>query len=123
MAAAAAIAVAAGLCRTPVLLLLSVLPSLLLSVGMAAAAATAAAAGFCHKAMKAAITNVSLHCYLLFMMKRSACVQGPFARHCHPREEHLLPLMVAAGAARCRQAQVTFNEKIMGAKVSGFMWN
>ncbi|KAL3158873.1 hypothetical protein ABBQ32_011589 [Trebouxia sp. C0010 RCD-2024] len=49
--------------------------------------------------------------------------QGPAARLCHPREEHLLPLMVAAGAACCSQAQVIFNEKLMGATVSGYIWN
>lgn len=62
-------------------------------------------------------------CKFLMMITRHACVQGPHARACHPREEHLLPLMVAAGAARCSQAQVTFNEKLMGAKLSGFIWN
>lgn len=49
--------------------------------------------------------------------------QGPSARLCHPREEHLLPLMVAAGAAEYSQAEVTFDEKLMGAKVSGYIWN
>lgn len=49
--------------------------------------------------------------------------QGPSARLCHPREEHLLPLMVAAGAAHCGQAQVTFDEELLGAKVSGYIWN
>ena len=57
------------------------------------------------------------------MVTWQACLQGPYARVCHPREEHLLPLMVAAGAARCSQAHVTFNEKLMGAKLSGFIWN
>ncbi len=50
-------------------------------------------------------------------------MQGPSARLCHPREEHLLPLMVAAGAAHCGQAQVTFDEELLGAKVSGYVWN
>lgn len=50
-------------------------------------------------------------------------MQGPSARLCHPREEHLLPLMVAAGAACCEQAQVSFDEKLMGAKVSGYVWS
>ena len=30
--------------------------------------------------------------------------------------------MVAAGAARCGQAQVTFDEKLMGVKVSSYLW-
>ncbi|KAA6425496.1 MAG: aromatic ring-opening dioxygenase catalytic subunit [Trebouxia sp. A1-2] len=49
--------------------------------------------------------------------------QGPSARLCHPTEEHLLPLMVAAGAAHYGQAQVTFDEELLGAKVSGYIWN
>ena len=31
--------------------------------------------------------------------------------------------MVAAGAARCSQALVTFDEELMGAKLSGYIWN
>lgn len=31
--------------------------------------------------------------------------------------------MVAAGAAEYSQAEVTFDEKLMGAKVSGYIWN
>ena len=55
--------------------------------------------------------------------KDGVCMQGPSARLCHPREEHLLPLMVAAGAAGCGQARVTFDENLMGAKVSGYIWD
>jgi len=50
-------------------------------------------------------------------------MKGPSAQLCHPREEHLLPLMVAAGAAHCGQAQVTFDEELLGARVSGYIWN
>jgi aromatic ring-opening dioxygenase catalytic subunit (LigB family) len=38
----------------------------------------------------------------------------------HPREEHLLPLMVAAGAAACDRGRRVYNEAIMGAVTSGF---
>lgn len=49
--------------------------------------------------------------------------QGPSARACHPREEHLLPLMVAAGAANFEQAAAPFDEEMMSVKVSGFLWS
>jgi len=40
------------------------------------------------------------------------------AREAHPREEHLLPLMVCAGAAGKDRGTITFSDRIMGAKVS-----
>ncbi|HBT87541.1 MAG TPA: class III extradiol ring-cleavage dioxygenase [Desulfobacter postgatei] len=39
---------------------------------------------------------------------------APAARHCHPREEHLMPLLVCAGAAGYRPAHKVFDVKIMG---------
>ena len=36
---------------------------------------------------------------------------APSARAAHPREEHLLPLMVAAGAAGDDPAELTYHEK------------
>jgi aromatic ring-opening dioxygenase catalytic subunit (LigB family) len=45
--------------------------------------------------------------------------RGPSARQCHPREEHLLPLMVAAGAAGADRGQRVFRDEVMGAIVSG----
>ena len=42
---------------------------------------------------------------------------APYARDAHPREEHLLPLMVCAGAAGPDRGKVTFSDRIMGAKV------
>jgi aromatic ring-opening dioxygenase catalytic subunit (LigB family) len=45
---------------------------------------------------------------------------APEARFAHPREEHLLPLMVAAGAADGEPARHAFGEPIMGAMTSGF---
>lgn len=35
---------------------------------------------------------------------------APYARQCHPREEHLLPLMVAVGAAEHDVANLTYHE-------------
>jgi aromatic ring-opening dioxygenase catalytic subunit (LigB family) len=50
--------------------------------------------------------------------------EAPEARNCHPREEHLLPLHVCFGAAHQLglQARNVFNDHLLGAKVSAFMW-
>jgi aromatic ring-opening dioxygenase catalytic subunit (LigB family) len=45
----------------------------------------------------------------------------PSARYCHPREEHLLPLHVCQGMAG-KQAEVVFNDKILGKRSVGFCW-
>ncbi len=45
---------------------------------------------------------------------------APAARFSHPREEHLLPLMVAAGAADDDPGTRVYHEAIMGATTSGF---
>lgn len=47
-----------------------------------------------------------------------AWAQAPAARAAHPREEHLLPLMVAAGAAGAERGVIAFNETFMGARIS-----
>jgi aromatic ring-opening dioxygenase catalytic subunit (LigB family) len=47
-------------------------------------------------------------------------VVGPAARQAHPREEHLLPLMVVAGAAGDDAGKVDFAAKVMGLRVSGY---
>lgn len=44
--------------------------------------------------------------------------RAPAARPSHPREEHLLPLMVAAGAAEEDPATVPLQTDLMGARVS-----
>jgi aromatic ring-opening dioxygenase catalytic subunit (LigB family) len=46
--------------------------------------------------------------------------EAPFARECHPREEHLLPLMVAAGAAGESRGTLAFHDVIGGKTISGF---
>lgn len=45
-------------------------------------------------------------------------VQAPRARDVHPREEHLLPLMVIAGAAGDDRGSITFNEDWMRVRIS-----
>ena len=45
---------------------------------------------------------------------------APQARACHPREEHLLPLMVAAGAAGDDPGRATFRGRIGGKAYSCF---
>jgi aromatic ring-opening dioxygenase catalytic subunit (LigB family) len=50
---------------------------------------------------------------------------APAARAAHPREEHLLPLMVAAGAAGDDAAQLTYHEEdfLGGLTVSSYRFN
>lgn len=48
--------------------------------------------------------------------------QAPRARTAHPREEHLLPLMVAAGAATTDSGQHIYRDQVLGAVVSGFQF-
>ena len=50
----------------------------------------------------------------------AAWEDAPGARLAHPREEHLLPLMVAAGAAGNEQGRKLFQDRVMGVTVSAF---
>jgi aromatic ring-opening dioxygenase catalytic subunit (LigB family) len=51
----------------------------------------------------------------------TAWAQAPAAREAHPREEHLLPLMIAAGAAADSLGQRVFSDTVMrGARISGY---
>jgi aromatic ring-opening dioxygenase catalytic subunit (LigB family) len=43
---------------------------------------------------------------------------APSARECHPREEHLLPLMVAAGAAGADRGRLGFRGEAMGVSIA-----
>jgi aromatic ring-opening dioxygenase catalytic subunit (LigB family) len=45
--------------------------------------------------------------------------QAPYARLAHPREDHLLPLMVAAGAS-ASAGQHDYGELVMGSAISGY---
>ena len=45
------------------------------------------------------------------------------ARFCHPREEHLLPVLVAAAAAEGAPAERPYTEALGdGARVSAYEW-
>jgi aromatic ring-opening dioxygenase catalytic subunit (LigB family) len=46
--------------------------------------------------------------------------QAPHARECHPREEHLLPLMVVAGAGLADIGRRVYHDTIGGKLASGF---
>ncbi|MCB9651438.1 MAG: dioxygenase [Deltaproteobacteria bacterium] len=50
----------------------------------------------------------------------SRWTEAPSARLVHPREEHLIPLMVAAGAAGDDVATVPYNGTLMGLRLSGY---
>jgi len=47
---------------------------------------------------------------------------GTAARNAHPREEHLLPLMVAAGAGGAAPARRVFSDVVMQATISAFQF-
>ncbi len=49
--------------------------------------------------------------------------QAPFAAYSHPREEHLIPLMVAAGAGGDAPGQRIFTDEPMGAAISAYRFN
>ena len=40
--------------------------------------------------------------------------QAPFARACHPREEHLIPLMIMAGAAGDSRGSIPYHQDSLG---------
>ena len=46
---------------------------------------------------------------------------APFARYCHPREEHLLPLHVCYGICGST-AKLVFDGNVMGKKSCAFLW-
>jgi aromatic ring-opening dioxygenase catalytic subunit (LigB family) len=46
--------------------------------------------------------------------------QAPYAREAHPREEHLAPLFVAAGAAEGEQGRQAFKDVAMDVAISGY---
>ena len=45
---------------------------------------------------------------------------APFARTAHPEPEHLLPLMVAAGAASGERATLAYHDRVYGKPISAF---
>lgn len=48
----------------------------------------------------------------------AAWAAAPYGREAHPREEHLLPLMVVAGAARGEPGRIAFRDTVMDVVVS-----
>jgi aromatic ring-opening dioxygenase catalytic subunit (LigB family) len=52
----------------------------------------------------------------------AAWSEAPGAPASHPREEHLLPLMVAAGAAGEDRGRRSYSEKLLGKALSGFQF-
>ena len=48
--------------------------------------------------------------------------QAPAARLAHPREEHLLPLLVAAGAAYDQAATLAHKQTLMGVEISAYQF-
>lgn len=46
--------------------------------------------------------------------------KAPGARECHPREEHLLPLMVVAGAAGADKGKRDYHDMIANKVISGY---
>jgi aromatic ring-opening dioxygenase catalytic subunit (LigB family) len=54
--------------------------------------------------------------------KLTAWRSAPGGRESHPREEHLIPLMVAAGAADGDPGVHSFGESIAGKAISGFQF-
>lgn len=50
----------------------------------------------------------------------TAWTKAPAARLAHPREEHLLPLMVIAGAAGADRGTVAYNGTILGLRLSAY---
>lgn len=49
--------------------------------------------------------------------------KAPEASYAHPREEHLIPLMVAAGAGGEAQGKLVFRDNPMDAVISAYRWD
>ena len=47
---------------------------------------------------------------------------SPPGTQSHPREEHFIPLMIAAGAARDDAGRKIFSDNVMNATVSAFQF-
>ena len=47
--------------------------------------------------------------------------RAPHARYCHPREEHLLPLLVCLGAATT-PGRCVFDDTVMGKRSTAYLW-
>ncbi len=49
--------------------------------------------------------------------------EAPFAEFAHPREEHLMPLMVAAGAGGDAPGKAHLDDEPMGAAISAYRFD
>ncbi|HEU4627478.1 MAG TPA: class III extradiol ring-cleavage dioxygenase [Steroidobacteraceae bacterium] len=49
--------------------------------------------------------------------------EAPAARQAHPREEHLIPLMVAAGAAGTSQGHLAFRDHVWGVSMASYRFD
>ena len=52
----------------------------------------------------------------------SGWTEAPGALDCHPRSEHLIPLMIAAGAAGEDAGKITYHEQMFGKTFSGIQF-
>jgi aromatic ring-opening dioxygenase catalytic subunit (LigB family) len=50
----------------------------------------------------------------------SRWTEAPAARQAHPREEHLIPLMVAAGAAGPSPGRLAFRDRVWGVSMASY---
>ncbi|GLD97232.1 hypothetical protein PINS_up005915 [Pythium insidiosum] len=77
--------------------------------------------------------SVSFHKYLRDVLVRSQdpdarrrglqrWQDAPYAREVHPREEHLMPLLVIAGAGLDEPCEEIFNSKVVGIRTSGYLF-
>ncbi|NLU37656.1 MAG: dioxygenase [Bacteroidales bacterium] len=48
-------------------------------------------------------------------------VKAPYARYCHPREEHLIPLLVCCGASE-EKGELIFDNFILGKRAIAIRW-
>ena len=65
---------------------------------------------------------VSVRTVLYPKTRHGRSFRAPAARECHPREEHLIPLMVAAGAAGTDRGRTDFHGIAMGVALSSVVF-
>jgi aromatic ring-opening dioxygenase catalytic subunit (LigB family) len=53
----------------------------------------------------------------------SRWTEAPAARQAHPREEHLIPLMVAAGAAGTSPGHLAFRDHVWGVSMASYQFS
>lgn len=71
------------------------------------------------------LTEIATNSDLSYSERRSRLInweKGPSARYAHPREEHLIPLMVAFGAAQGDPGGVFFSGPLYNAQVSSYIF-